>query len=65
MSYDLENWQCYYQRLQQVEASEYEYPNQIYEVPVKTYFLYHFVVTTTLINTIYCVYQYQNVEDNT
>lgn len=51
--------------LEQVEAGEYEYPYEIYKVPVETDLFHHFVVTTALISTIYCIYQHQDIENNT
>lgn len=51
--------------LQKVETSEYEYPNQIHEMPVKTYFFNHFIMTSFFVFTINCIYQNKDVEDNT
>jgi hypothetical protein len=35
-------------KLEQVEAGEYEYPNQVYKVPVQTSFLDHQVVASAV-----------------
>ena len=51
--------------LNQVETQEHKYPNEIYKVPVKTNFFNHFIVTATLVNAVRCIYQHQNIEDNT
>lgn len=51
--------------LEEVEASEYEYPNKIYKVPVKTDFFNHFVVAPALVHTIDSVNENKNVEHNT
>ena len=51
--------------LEEVEAGEYEYPNEVYKVPIKAYFFYHFVVATFFVSAVYNIDQYQNVENNT
>ena len=33
-------------------------------MPVKAYFLYHFIMAAALINAVYCIYKYQYVENN-
>lgn len=50
--------------LEQIEASEYEYPNEVNEVPVKAYLLYHLVVASALIHTIHSVDENEDVEHN-
>jgi hypothetical protein len=37
--------------LNEVEECKYEYPNKVYEVPVQTNFLHHFIVSSAVVNT--------------
>ena len=36
--------------LNQVEEGEYKYPNQIYKVPIKSYFFNHFIMSSSFIS---------------
>ncbi len=37
--------------LNEIKYGENKYPNQVNEVPVKTYFLYHFVGTSSFVSS--------------
>src|ERR1043165_1979498 len=52
-------------RSQQVEAGKYEYPHQIYKVPVKTHFFNHFIVATALVSAVHSVDQGYNIKTDT
>jgi hypothetical protein len=39
--------------LDQIKQGKYKYPNQVYEVPVESDFLYHLVMASLVINP-YC-----------
>ena len=51
--------------LKEVKAGKYEYPNEIYEVPVETYLLHHLIVTATLVSAVNGIDEDHDVENNT
>ena len=51
--------------LQKIETSKYEYPNQIYKVPVKTNFFNHQVAAATLVSTCQHIYRNDDIDQYT
>jgi hypothetical protein len=48
----------------EVKEGEYEYPHKVDKVPIKTYFLYHFVVLSSLEYPSVCHNKYDEVYYN-
>ena len=50
--------------LNEVEECEYKYPHEVYEVPEKSDFLYHFIVSASFKYTAKCHEENNNVDHN-
>ena len=51
--------------LDQIKQGKYKYPNQIYEVPVESNFLYHLVMASLVINSYGSLVKAKEQQENT
>ena len=51
--------------LEQVETGKHEYPYEVNEMPVKTRFFYHVIMTSSIKCSIHCHQQHDDVNDHT
>src|SRR6478735_1687605 len=50
--------------LYKIKESKYKDPNEVYKVPIQSDFLHHLIVTSTFVNTSYCIEINQEVKTN-
>jgi hypothetical protein len=51
--------------LDQIKQGKYKYPNQVYEVPVESDFLYHLVMASLVINPYCSLIEAKEQQENT
>ena len=51
-------------QLYQVEEGKHKYPNQVYKVPIQSYFFHHFIMSSTLIGAQNNIKKYNDIDND-